>query len=359
MPNLNELLQQTCQKYAKKLHNLQVEIHHAKLERPLIFSSTKPGQKFHSASVGKIMTAVVIIRLIEDKKLAWDSKVSDILDADTLKGLFVFQGSDHVREVTVEQLLGHTSGINDYFEGITTQKKSFIDEAIQNRDKFYTPAEMLDYTRKHQTAVGKPGEKFLYSDSGYLLLGLIGEKLYGKPFYQILQETIFLPLGMADTGLMFYDSRVNPKELAPVIVKNIDMTLAESLSIDFSGGGLSTTTQDLSLFLRALYDHRLVSAASLERMSRFKYPFETGMFYGLGLMEVRFEKFFFLLKGLPRLSGHLGVLGVHAWFDSQTGDTYVINVGNMGKMVDSFRLLIEIAALLNRPERVKKLEGFR
>jgi len=88
-------------------------------------------------------------------------------------------------------------------------------------------------------------------------------------------------------------------------------------------------------------------------LATFKHHFNAGMFYGLGLMELRFEKFFFLLKGLPRFYGHLGVLGVHAWVDPNTGNTIIINVSDMSKMVSSFNLLISCVMAITQSQKVK------
>jgi D-alanyl-D-alanine carboxypeptidase len=89
-------------------------------------------------------------------------------------------------------------------------------------------------------------------------------------------------------------------------------------------------------------------------MSEFKHYFTSGMFYGLGLIELRFEKVFFLLKGLPKLEGNLGVLGVHAWINQQTKDIFIINVSNMKQMVSSFNLLISIVIEINKEYKQKK-----
>jgi D-alanyl-D-alanine carboxypeptidase len=65
-------------------------------------------------------------------------------------------------------------------------------------------------------------------------------------------------------------------------------------------------------------------------------------------MQIRFEEFFFMLKHLPRLQGHLGVTGVHAWYDPKTKAMFVLNVGNTKDMASSFRLLIKILQIVYR-----------
>ena len=351
--SLKEKLHDIVLKYQKKTPHLQVHLQSSLLEHSYAYGTQGSEQPFHSASVGKMMTAVLVIALIEQSKLDWDTPVNTLLDATSLNHLFVVKGVDYQNEVTIHHLLSHTSGVNDYFDGKTKGHPRFLKEVLKNQDRFYHPTELIQFTQYHQQAIGKPGSQFLYSDTGYLLLGLICEAVYQKPFYQILKDELFIPLEMKDTGLLFYDPSCQVERLAPVMVYHQDLRLKPVLSIDFSGGGLSTTLTDLARFLNALQQGNVVSQESLAKMRVFQNRFIPGIQYGLGLMEVQFEKLFFLLKGFPRLYGHLGVLGVHAWIDPESNDAFVINVSDMGKMGLSFRLLIELVSLLKK-ERQKK-----
>ena len=352
--NLESKLATIIKKSTNKFPHLQIYVQSKQLDQPLIYSPRGPKQPFHSASVGKLATAYVIIRLIERQLISFDTAIHSILDAKILHNLYVFQGIDYGSKVTLFHLLGHTSGINDYFEGITDDRKSILDIVMQQPDHLFTPEELVHYTATKQKAVGKPGDKFLYSDTGYILLGLIIEKIAKKSFFEVLREEVFNPLGMNDTGLIGYDPIAKQEHLAPVMVKKQDIRLYKSLSIDFSGGGLFTTLEDLSKLVNGLTNRQFISQLSFDKMATFKHHFNAGMFYGLGLMELRFEKFFFLLKGLPRYYGHLGVLGVHAWVDPNTGNTIIINVSDMSKMVASFNLLISLTIEIYKHQKKKR-----
>lgn len=300
-------------------------------------------QPFHSASVGKLMTAVVIIRAIEQAKLRWDQPIIERLEHAVLEGLFT-----DVSVVTVAMLLSHTSGVNDYFTGKYSNKETFVDRVVHDQDRMYQPMELIEFTKRYQTPVAAPGKKFFYSDTGYVLLGLLAEMVYQRPLHEIYRQEIFDSLEMNRTGLLFYDPITDAKTLAPVMVQNANLKLANSLSIDWGGGGLQTTLTDLLRFLRGLFQGKLVSNESLQTMTRATHHFEAGMYYGMGMMELRFEKFFFLLKGLPRYYGHSGILGVHAWIEPQSGNIIIMNVSSMKKMVSSFRVLISIVQTLHK-----------
>ncbi len=343
-----EKIEQLLKKNAKKTKTLQFAMNLPASGISYSFSSTTPNQRFHSASVGKLMTAALIFMAIEQGKLSLETRVDNILEKETVDGLFVFENTDYRSEVTVRHLLGHTSGVNDYFESKTFDGSSFSDDMINNPDTFWTPEMLLDYTRNRQRAIAKPGEKFFYSDTGYVLLGLIVEAVFGMPFHQALETYLFQPADMRETHLCFYSEGFDQNALAPAYINGIDVHLFRSISADFSGGGLSTTAVDLLKFLDFLQNEHFVSRKSLDLMATFNHRYVKGLYYGLGMMQVRFEKFFFMLKNLPRLQGHLGVTGVHAWYDPKTKATFVLNVGNTKDMAASFRLLIKIMQILYR-----------
>lgn len=335
-------------KTAKKTKTLQFAMNIPALKLNYSYSSTLPNQRFHSASVGKLMTTALIFIAIEQKKLSLDMHVNSILEQGKLDGLFVYEGRDFQKEITVKHLLTHMSGINDYFESKTFDGSSFTDEVVKKPDTFWKPEDLLDFTRKRQKAIARPEEKFFYSDTGYILLGLIAEAVLGMSFDQALDIYIFKPSGMQETSLCFYSEGFDQKALAPLYINGVDVHLFKSLSCDFSGGGLSTTTNDLLKFLENLQNHRLISQQSLEQMAGFNHRYRQGLYYGTGMMQVHFEEFFFPLKNLPRLRGHLGVTGVHAWYDPATKSSFVLNVGNTQDMIRSFKLLIAILQLVQR-----------
>ena len=341
---------------AAKSGTLQFSMSLPELEIEYAYSSTSKEQKFHSASVGKLFTATLILKGVEEGRLELDSRVSDILAPELLEGLFVWKGKDYKDEVTIRHLLGHTSGINDYFESKTLDGSSFVDLVLTERDRFWTPMDLLDFTRIRQQAVNKPGESFLYSDTGYILLGLILEKVWDRPFHEVLDQLIFKPAGMTDTALAFYTPGFRPEELAPIFIKGVDVHLFRSLSCDFSGGGLSTTAADLMAFLKMFKSYGIIGRESIAAMADFRNRFRPGLIYGLGMMQVRFEQFFPLFRGFPRLQGHLGVLGVHAWYDPESGDCFVLNMGNAGEVSRSFQLLTNIVMLIRqRKKKQRKL----
>jgi len=341
-------IENVLRKAEKKTKTLQFEMSLPTDGISYSYSSTIPNQRIHSASVGKLMTAALIFIAIDEGHLKMETRVSDILEPGLLDKLFLVNGIDYQKEITIKHLLGHISGINDYFESKTFDGSLFTDEVISHTDIFWKPLDLLEYTRNRQKAVAKPGERFFYSDTGYILLGLIIEKIFNIPFYQALHKYIFEPSDMNETHLCFYSKGFEQKLLAPLYINGVDVHLFQSLSCDFSGGGLSTTTSDLIKFLDNLQNGKLFDQMLLNQMANFEHRFLRGIYYGYGMMQLRFEDFFFMLGNLPRLQGHIGITGAHAWYDPETRASFVLNVGDVKDMALSFRILIKIMQLVQK-----------
>lgn len=346
--NIIKNLKSTLDKKAEKFTTLQFAVSSSKLAEEFHYSSTKRKQVFHCTSVGKMMTSILVFIAIEKGLITLDTKIDFILSKEMLRDLFVYNHKDYSSEVTIKHLLSHTSGVNDYFEGKTNDKTIFIEEVLNNNSKFWTPVELVEFTKLHQSALNKPSEKFHYSDTGYVLLGLILETIYKKQFHEILQEQILIPCGMENSGLSFYSENFNPKEFAPMIVNNVEVSNFLSLSCDWAGGGIFSTTEDLLLFLKMLASGKLISDESIMQMREFHYKYFSGIHYGLGLMQLHFNEFFFLLRGFPNLEGHMGITGVHAFYDPETSDCYVLNVGNTKDIAKSIRLFINLLQIIKK-----------
>jgi CubicO group peptidase (beta-lactamase class C family) len=196
--------------------------------------------RFRIGSITKQFTAMAILILESQEKLSVNDPVCNyVSDCPTAWGA-----------ITIEQVLIHTSGIPLEFPlplGYATP---------------LTPEELL--TRcEDQPMDFQPGEKWSYSNCGYVVLGTIIEKVSGQSYEDFLQETIFTPLNMRDTGYArSYDGLAigyqTPYAETPMV--HIDM------SIYYAAGSLYSTVEDLYKWAQALSTERLVPRAALDRM---------------------------------------------------------------------------------------------
>lgn len=295
---------------------------------------------FHSASVGKIGTAALIAQEVAKGTITFDTPVADVLDADELRGLFRGPGA------TIAHLLGHTSGVTDYFDGRTTGGSNLRTLVQREPDRHWDAADLLAFTREHQRPVGAPGERFHYSDTGYVLLGRVLEQVTGRDAFELTRERIFEPAGMTDS--VVWKREPGPERIAPCWVDRTEASGFESVTVEWMSGGYVTTTDDLARLGTALTNGTLVDPELWERMRAPRNTMRPGIGYGLGVMELRFEGFSPLMRGLPRPVGHLGVLGAHMFVDTEHGTNVVLGFHGTREMRASFVTHITIAHGLSR-----------
>lgn len=307
---------------------------------------------YYSASIGKTFTATLFGMLCEEGVIQYEDTISKYLDDKLLEGLFVYEGVEYKDQVTIRQLLGHMSGIADYYEDPVSQGNTMMEILVKQQDKLWTPLDLVAFTRENQKAIAKPGDVFHYSDTGYILLGFIIESVTGQEFHDVLHEKIFSPLGMNDTYLIFRSKPKNPQkyDMLEVYVDNVDISKANSLSFDWSGGGLVTTMSDLLTFSKALHEGRLVSISTLGLMTEFSQEYLTGVHYGMGMMEFRFGEFSPWLKDTPNLYGGVGDTSAFMMYD-KTNDIHIIgNFGTVDFMEESVPFLARVLMLVDRLE---------
>jgi CubicO group peptidase (beta-lactamase class C family) len=211
-----------------------------------------PETIFQTGSVGKQFTSMAIMMLVEERKIGLDDKISK----------YIRESPQAWHAVTVRNLLTHTSGIADYGGEENTMGKGVI-----NFRKDYTEEELIGAFAKMPMDFA-PGEKWSYSNTGYVLLGIIIHRVTGEFYGDFLQQRIFKPLGMTSTQIIseadIVPHRSNGYRLVSGKLKNQDW-VAPSLNTT-ADGALYTNVLDLAKWDAALYTTKLISAASFETM---------------------------------------------------------------------------------------------
>jgi D-alanyl-D-alanine carboxypeptidase len=234
----------------------------ARLDTP---APATPPMRYSIGSISKQFTACAVMLLVDERKLSLDDPVSHYLPELTRAG-----------EVTIRQLLSHTSGYQDYWP------QDYVPPFMR---KPVTAQRILDLWARKPLDFD-PGTQWQYSNTNYVIAGLIVEKVAGTPLFAFLQTRIFTPLGMTSvasidtgrlgdtdpTGYMRY--ALGPPRPAP----------KEGVGWLFAAGELAMTAQDLARWNIAVLEGRVLSPGSWREMQtdvRLKNGLGTG--YGLGL----------------------------------------------------------------------------
>jgi CubicO group peptidase (beta-lactamase class C family) len=230
--------------------------------------------KFQTASAGKAFVATGILQLIEREQLAFGDTIGELLDLD-LKAID--------RDITVKQLLTHTSGIPDYFDESIMTDYSALWKDYPNY-KIRTNADLIPLFIDKPMMYPK-GERFQYNNTGYVVLGLIIERLSGVPFDKYLQTNVFEPCGMYNTG--HYELDALPAKCANAYIRDEKRGgyYTNIYSVDAkgtAGGGAFTTVSDIDRFWGCLLDNKLISANLSEQML-MPQSGDGSKYYGFGI----------------------------------------------------------------------------
>ena len=213
--------------------------------------------RFQIASGCKLFTSVAINQLFDQGRLTPDTLLRDCAGVPL---------PHFAPEITVQQLLTHTSGVPDYFDEAVMDDYEELWRTLPMY-RIRRPADFLPlFQDKPMQAL--PGSTFAYNNGGYVLLGLIVEHITGTPFAEHIGEQIFRPAGMHDTG--YFASDQLPPRTAQSYIENADGTWRSNIyAVPIVGGpdgGAYTTAADMAHFWQALLAHKLLSAETTARL---------------------------------------------------------------------------------------------
>lgn len=231
--------------------------------------SVKPESIFQTGSVGKQFTATAVMMLVEEGKLGLDDKITKYFP----------EAPAAWKAVTVRHLLTHTSGITDYGGEESTMGKGVI-----NFRQDYTEDDLVPIFSAMPMDF-QPGEKWKYSNTGYVILGVLIHRVTGKFYGDFLQERIFHPLGMTSTRIIsevdIIPGRTTGYRLLKGELKNQEW-VSPSLNTT-ADGALYTNVYDLAKWDAALYTEKLLKKASFDQMwTPVKLNNGTNYNYGFG-----------------------------------------------------------------------------
>ncbi|MFC7345916.1 serine hydrolase domain-containing protein [Chryseobacterium zhengzhouense] len=266
------------------------------------------GTGYQIGSISKLITTVMLMQLEEKGKINLNDKLSKY-----------YSDVPNANKITIKQLMNHTSGLGDYVGGWLLGKP-VGDKAI------------MDTIKKHGIEF-QPGEKVRYSNSGFYLLSRILEKVAKKPYNILLKENITDKANMKNT----FSVLDNPEN----IFKSYENTAGkwvEATDFDFHNciglGDITSTTQDMNLFINALFNYKFVKKETLERM----LP-KDGESFGLGMMKVPFYN---------KISyGHGGdTRGTHSLVSYSPAEKYSVAMVVNGEKLSHSKLFLGIVSIM-------------
>lgn len=217
--------------------------------------------RFRIGSITKTFTATLVMKAVEENKLNLSDRLSQF-----------YPEIKNAEKITIEQLLNHRSGIYNITD---------LPDYLSWNQNAMTNQEMVAKIKSNGIDF-EPGTKFSYSNSGYILLGYILEKVYKKSYAEILEQKITKPLGLKNT---YYGGKINLQKME-AFSYTLETPLMKSeetdLSIPAAAGAMVSTSADLLKFIQDLFSHKIISEKSLSQMITMTDN------YGFGIFSVPF-----------------------------------------------------------------------
>ncbi|MBB4979453.1 MULTISPECIES: serine hydrolase domain-containing protein [Streptomyces] len=246
----------------------------------------KGNDRYRVGSITKSFTATVLLQLQAEGRIDLDDPVEKWLPG-------VVRGNGHDgREITVRQLLNHTSGIYSYTSDPGFQEKVFGPGFLEHRYDTWTPQQLVSVAMAHKPDFA-PGAAWNYSNTNFVLAGMVIEKVTGRPYGQAVENRIIKPLKLRATSVPGTRSAM-PQPSSPAYSKlsrdanaPVHDVSALNPSIAGSAGEMISDSRDLQTFYRALLGGRLLTKDGLKEMTttvRMSAD-DPNAGYGLGLME--------------------------------------------------------------------------
>jgi D-alanyl-D-alanine carboxypeptidase len=278
------------------------------------------------ASILKLYTATVIMKLYEMGDLSLDDPISRYLPEELIKGIHVYKGKDYTREITIKQLLSNTSGIADYYTERPEEGKNVFEMLLEEPDRTWKENETIEWARDKLKPNFPPGTDASYSDTNFDLLGKIIESITSQPLHIVYENFIFHPLGLTHTWLIERSAPHIPVAASPADVFYKDRNITNIRSNSAYWPYMISTSEEMIIFLKALNEGRIIRKETLELMhswNKLHFPMQ----YGCGTMYFKLPWLMRKASGITPLWGHSGSTGSFLYY-SEDLDIYIAGTIN-------------------------------
>ncbi|MBN2348525.1 MAG: beta-lactamase family protein [Bacteroidales bacterium] len=298
---------------------------------------------FYIASITKLYTATIIMRLYENGIISLEDPISKYLPEELYQGIHIYQGKDYSGKITIKQLLSHTSGIADYYSEKSKAGKSLFELFLEDPERTWTVDETIERARKDMEPNFPPGTDASYSDTNFQLLGKLIEMVTGKSLDKVYDEFIFSPLALKHTWLTGYSkSKLNISAApADVFYNNRIINTVRSNGSYWADGGIISTAEECIIFLKALNEGHIVSKSTLKLMHNW-HNLEFPIKYGYGTMCFELPP----SQNIPPLWGHSGSTGSFLYY-SEEWNMYIAGTINQVEAKSApFKLMISVMQVI-------------
>jgi CubicO group peptidase (beta-lactamase class C family) len=304
----------------------------------------KTDSQYFIASTTKLYTVAAVMKLRSEGLLSLDDTLAKYFAQEVVRGLNIYKGIDYSDHITIKQLLAHTSGIPDYFEGKNAQGSSFMNELTKGIDIPYTFDDAINWA-KAMKATFAPGQKgkALYSDTNFQLLGRIVEILRKDTLENVFIKEIFVPLALNQTYVFTNQPQQKPIDMN---WKDKPLIIPLAMSCMACDGGIVSTSAESMLFLKAFFAGKFFPKDYFEEMCKDYLGVMFPLQYGTGIMRYQLPGIFTLFRHVPEMLGHSGLSGAFEYYVPERDWYFTGTVNQVANPSISYRMLTNVLMML-------------
>ncbi|OZU87023.1 hypothetical protein CIL03_18970 [Virgibacillus indicus] len=342
MENQKQKIKKVFEKFTKnkQIHEsvLLIENSGGDFSYHLEYGGKKTDTPILTASITKLFTSTCILILREQEKLSLDDKIAKYFEEDTLSSLHIYKGREYSMDLTLSNLLFHTSGLTDAIEegSNKAKKRAIYKDRQMSFDETITKTKQL---KPHfEPDMGKRAH---YANVNFDILGKVIEIVTNSTLEDVYKQFIFDPLGLKNTYLPIDEDDFVPN----VYYKDTSFYIPKTIRSIRASGGCISTARELMIFIKAFFGGRLFNKTIFHELG-VNNKLQAAMspiHYGAGYMKIPLGGLVTLFMGKGELLGHSGSTGSFAFYYPASDLFFVGDVNQMANPALPVRLVMRLA----------------
>jgi D-alanyl-D-alanine carboxypeptidase len=329
-----------------KVSELKLEVHSRNTGLKFEWQSPESKTSHLIASSTKMFAATVIQQLADQKKLELTDPIARYLPASDFSKLSVHRGVDYTEQITVGDLLRHTSGIADYYQMKRLPKKGDLAE-LSEQDPGWRFEEAISIARELPARFPPNSGKANYSFTNYQLLGRLIEEVSTQSLSEVLNTRIFEPLELSQTKLLTPGNLEPFYSASQVLIGKQKYLGARRIASLGAEGAIISSTGDTTKFLSSFFSGELVSEAGRESLLSAWLPIFPGIRYAAGVMSLGLPRFVTGARHNGRYLGHSGATGHFMFYDPIEKVSIVGTTNQLKPSITPYRLMASVLRVIN------------
>jgi D-alanyl-D-alanine carboxypeptidase len=330
----------------RQVSELKIQVSSASSDFDYSWHDSGSKQTHLIASGTKMFAATVIQQLTDQGKLSLSDSVAKHLPISDYEKLNVQDGVDCSDQITVMDLLSHTSGIPDYYQLKRLPNKGDLAQ-ISSQDPGWSFEEAIALARTLPAKFPPNSGKANYSFTNYQLVGRVIEAVTNHSLSEVFRTRIFEPLELTQTSLVTHEDLGSFHDASQVLIGKQEYLGARRIASLGAEGSIVSSTEDTTKFLKSFFSAEIISETGRDSLLANWLPIFPGIRYAAGVMSLGLPRFATGASHRGRYLGHSGATGHFMFYDPIEKLTIVGTINQLRPSTIPFRIMASVLRVIN------------